>query len=170
MFVTRSSLRSCYSQSLLSYVPPCAIADTCELASCSYDAKQPHRGRSYRVALNAWAHSPHTANHPKIVIIRALYRDPMPLIRLWPDHSKVASSTPVNSSGSSPLSGILLLHGGECHSSFLTLAVAATGKKAYNRWIGWTPFAFESIPYLRALDLSKSSLIMNYFTHYFSLF
>ena len=32
--------------------PPCAIADTCKLASRSYDAKRPHRGRSYRVALN----------------------------------------------------------------------------------------------------------------------
>ena len=27
----------------------------------------------------AWAHSPPAANHPKIVTIRALYRDPMPL-------------------------------------------------------------------------------------------
>ena len=27
----------------------------------------------------AWAHSPRAANHPKIVTIRALYRDPMPL-------------------------------------------------------------------------------------------
>ena len=30
MYVRRSSLRSCYSQPLLSYVPPCAIADVCE--------------------------------------------------------------------------------------------------------------------------------------------
>ena len=29
----------------------------------------------------AWAHSPRAANHPKIVTIRALYRDPMPLRR-----------------------------------------------------------------------------------------
>ena len=27
----------------------------------------------------AWAQSPRAANHPKIVTIRALYRDPMPL-------------------------------------------------------------------------------------------
>ena len=33
-----------------------------------------------RATLFAWAHSPRTANHPKIVTIRALYRDPMPLI------------------------------------------------------------------------------------------
>ena len=120
MYVRRSSLRSCYSQSLLSYVPPCAIADTCELASSSDDAKRPHRGRSYRVALlsingvgaltvratlfnqawahsrrallNAWAHSPRAANHPKIVTIRALYRDPMPLMMKTDNNNRHSQS------------------------------------------------------------------------------
>ena len=31
---------------------------------------------SRRALLNAWAHSPRAANHPKIVTIRALYLDP----------------------------------------------------------------------------------------------
>ena len=38
-----------------------------------------HSRRALLFSINAWAHSPRTANHPKIVTIRALYRDPMPL-------------------------------------------------------------------------------------------
>ena len=36
--------------------------------------------RALLFSINAWAHSPRAANHPKIVTIRALYRDPMPLM------------------------------------------------------------------------------------------
>ena len=39
-----------------------------------------HSRRTLLFSINAWAHSPRAANHPKIVTIRALYRDPMPLI------------------------------------------------------------------------------------------
>ena len=105
MYVRRSSLRSCYSQPLLSYVPPCAIADTCErcLHTATVMRQRPHGGRSFRVALfsiNAWAHTqrapifsiivwahtqraptarPIKANYLKIVTIRPLiiYKDPV---------------------------------------------------------------------------------------------
>ena len=92
--VRRSSLRSCYSQPLFSYVPPCTIANTC--ARCLHTATAMrqwlHGGRSFRVALfsiNVWAHTwcastvrPIKANYLKILIItiRLLYRDPMPLL------------------------------------------------------------------------------------------
>ena len=39
-----------------------------------------HLRRALLFSINALAHSPCAANHPKIVTIRALYRDPMPLI------------------------------------------------------------------------------------------
>ena len=92
MYVRRSSLRSCYSQPLLSYVPPCVIANTCErcLHTATTTRQRPHGGRSFRVALfsiNAWAYMrraptarPIKANYLKIVTIRPLYRDPMPLM------------------------------------------------------------------------------------------
>ena len=93
MYVRRSSLRSCYSQSLLSSVPPCTIADTCEwcLHTATATRQWLHGGRRFRVALNAWAHTrraltarPIKANYLKIVTIRPLYRDPMPSTYVGP--------------------------------------------------------------------------------------
>ena len=89
-YIRGSLLHLCYSQPFLSYVPPCAIADTCErcLHMTTATRQRPHGGRSIRVALfsiNAWAHTQHAptarpikANYLKIVTIRPLYRDPMP--------------------------------------------------------------------------------------------
>ena len=89
MYVRRSLLRSCYSQPLLSYVPPRAITDTCErcLHTATATRQRPHGGQSFRVALNAWAHTwraptarPIKAHYLNIVTIRPLYTYPMPLM------------------------------------------------------------------------------------------
>ena len=66
------------------YVPPCAIADKCELASCSYDAKRPHRGRRFRVALSSInGVGAHTARAPlfnQCVGVRGRTRHARPII------------------------------------------------------------------------------------------
>ena len=80
-YVGRSSLRSCYSQPLLLYVPRCGIADTCErcLHTATVTRQRPHGGGA-----SEW-HSfqsmrgctrgvrPIKANYLKIVTIRTLH-------------------------------------------------------------------------------------------------
>ena len=90
MYVSRSSLCSCYSRPLRSYIPPCTIVDTCVryLHGYCYEAKRSHREQSFRVALfNPMCGHTHMrtvafsikANYLKMVTVRTLYRDSMPL-------------------------------------------------------------------------------------------
>ena len=98
-YVRRSSLRSCYSRPLLSYMPQCAIADMC--GRCLHMATANEATATWGAELQsgtlfAWAHTqraptawPIKANYLKIVTIRPLYRDPMPLrnishTAMWP--------------------------------------------------------------------------------------
>ena len=63
-----------------------------------------HSQRALLFSINAWAHSPRAANHPKIVTIRALYRDPMSL--------KVLSNSPCSTVGTTSLhTNTVLYHG-----------------------------------------------------------
>ena len=57
--VHTSSLHSCYSQPLLSYIPPRAIADTCKrcLHTGTAMRQRPFGEWSFRVAVFVWAHT-----------------------------------------------------------------------------------------------------------------
>ena len=86
--VRRSSLRSSYSQPLLSYVSPCAIADTGKqyLHTGTAMRKWPHGGAELQSGTlftecvgTHVACAGYAANYLKILTIGSLYRDPMPL-------------------------------------------------------------------------------------------
>ena len=89
MYVTRSSLCSCHSRPLRSYIPPCTIVDTCKrcLHGYCYKAIRPQGGQSYSVwhslQSEVWAHSRARtvafSMKAKYLKIRTLYRDSMPL-------------------------------------------------------------------------------------------
>ena len=79
-YVRRSSLRSCYSESLLSYVPPCTIADTCERCLHMGTAtrlngrmgggvSEWHSSIYTCVHVYVWAHMRRTANQGQFVLL-----------------------------------------------------------------------------------------------------